>query len=71
MKKQTKQIHLEKVVSQIKMRFDVEPEIQNNSIRINAGNLSIVELAKLEKFCHNRQYEMEVEKHVNFKITLA
>lgn len=71
MKRQTKQIQIEKLVSLIKMRFDVEPEIQNNSIKINAGNLSIGELYKLEKYCHNRAAEMEVVKNVTFKISIS
>ena len=70
MKRQTKQIQLESLVSAIKMRFDVEPEIQNNSIKIDASRLSIGELYKLEKYCHNRAAEMEVVKNVTFKITL-
>ena len=70
MKKQTKQIQLEKLVSSIKMRFDVEPVIENSSIKINAGGLSIGDLYKLEKYCHNRAAEMEIVKDVTFKITL-
>ena len=70
MKRQTKIMQLESLVSSIKMRFDVEPEIQNNSIKIDASRLSIGELYKLEKYCHNRAAEMEVVKDVTFKITL-
>ena len=66
----TKQIQLEKIVSSIKMRFDCEPVIQNNSIRIDAGGLTIDELRKLEKYCENRRYEMQVLKSVTFKISL-
>lgn len=68
--KTSKLTQLESLVSAIKMRFDVEPEIQNNSIKIDASRLSIGELYKLEKYCHNRAAEMEVVKDVTFKITL-
>lgn len=64
----SKQIQLEKIVSSLKMRFDVEPRIENNSIVIDAGSLSIGELGKLQKFCEHRAYEMEVQKSVTFKI---
>ena len=71
MKSNLKQLKLEKLVSSIKMRFNVEPEIQNNAIRINAGSLELSELAKLEKYCHNQAAILEVEKSVTFKITLS
>ena len=64
-------MQLESLVSSIKMRFDVEPEIQNNAIKINAGSLELSELAKLEKYCHNHAAILEVEKSVTFKITLS
>ena len=71
MKSNLKQLKLEKLVSSIKMRFNVEPEIQNNAIKINAGSLELSELAKLEKYCHNQAAILEVEKSVTFKITLS
>ena len=71
MKSNLKQLKLEKLVSSIKMRFNVEPEIQNNAIKINAGPLALSELAKLEKYCHNHAVILEVEKSVTFKITLS
>ena len=70
MKRRTKIMQLESLVSSIKMRFDVEPEIENTSIKIDASRLSIGELYKLEKYCKNRAAEMEVVKNVTFKITL-
>ena len=71
MKSNLKQLKLEKLASSIKMRFNVEPEIQNNAIKINAGSLELSELAKLEKYCHNHAAILEVEKSVTFKITLS
>ena len=71
MKSNLKQLKLEKLASSIKMRFNVEPEIQNNAIKINAGSLELSELAKLEKYCHNQAAILEVEKSVTFKITLS
>lgn len=71
MKSNLKQMKLEKLASSIKMRFGVEPEIENNAIKINAGSLELSELAKLEKYCHNQAAILEVEKSVTFKITLS
>ena len=63
-------MQLKKIVSSIKMRFDVEPVIQNHAIVINAGNLSLSDMANLQRYCQNRAYELEVTKSVTFKITL-
>jgi len=66
----TKQAILEKIVSSIKMRFDCDPVIENNAIRIEAGNLSLSDMANLQRYCQNRAYELEVTSEVTFKITL-
>ena len=63
-------MQLEKIVSSIKMRFNVEPEIQNHAIVIHAWNLSLSDMANLQRYCQHRAYELEVTKSVTFKITL-
>lgn len=63
-------LKLERLASNIKLRFDVEPEIENNTIRIDAGGLSIDELRQLQRYIAKQKAEMEIEKSITFKISL-
>lgn len=63
-------IKLERIVSDIKMRFDVEPEIQGGVIMVDAGGLTIDELKRLNAYLTKRSIEMKVQKSVMFILSI-
>jgi len=65
----TKQQQLERLVSDLKIRWnDLEPVIENNTVKIDASHLQRSEINQLQKYCEHRKFEMQ--KSVTFKITL-
>ena len=68
MKKQTKQIQLETLVSKIKMSTGLEFEIKGESLQLKAGELAMSELYILTRFCERRGLVYGLTGKLIFKI---
>lgn len=61
-------MQLDRIISKVRMRFDVDPTIDGDRIILDASNLSIRELHQLDRYLASLGLRLSLVNNITFNI---